>query len=95
MKKKKRLINQLYPSYLLIILICLTAVSWYASNAMRSFFFAQTADVLETRAKLLESRIIKHISPLNEKSIDLACKKIGRISKARITVVLLSGKVIG
>ena len=95
MKKKKRLINQLYPSYLLIILISLTAVSWYASDAMRSFFFAQTADVLETRAKLLESRIIKHLSPLNEKSIDLACKKIGGISETRITVVLPSGKVIG
>ncbi len=95
MKKKKRLFRQLYPSYLLIIFISLTAVSWYASDAMRSFFFAQTADVLETRTKLLESRIIKHLSPLNEKSIDLACKEIGRISATRITVVLPSGKVIG
>jgi two-component system phosphate regulon sensor histidine kinase PhoR len=95
MKKKKRLISQLYPSYLLIILIFLTAISWYASDAMRSFFFTQTADVLETRAKLLESQIIKHLSPLNEKSIDLACKEIGGISETRITVVLPSGKVIG
>ncbi|MBW2568415.1 MAG: HAMP domain-containing protein [Deltaproteobacteria bacterium] len=95
MKKKKRLISQLYPSYLLIILISLTAVSWYASDAMRSFFFAQTADVLETRAKLLESRIIKHLSHLNEKSVDLACKEIGGVSETRITVVLPSGKVIG
>ena len=95
MKKKKRLFRQLYPSYLLIIFISLTAVSWYASDAMRSFFFAQTADVLETRTKLLESRIIKHLSPLNEKSIDLACKEIGGVSATRITVVLPSGKVIG
>ncbi|MCG2755647.1 MAG: ATP-binding protein, partial [Desulfobacteraceae bacterium] len=42
-----------------------------------------------------ESRIIKHLSPLNEKSIDLACKEIGGISETRITVVLPSGKVIG
>ncbi|MEA3416446.1 MAG: ATP-binding protein [Thermodesulfobacteriota bacterium] len=95
MKKKKRLISRLYPSYLLIILISLTAVSWYASDAMRSFFFARTAAVLETRANLLESRIIKHLSPLNEKSIDLACKEISGISETRITVVLPSGKVIG
>lgn len=95
MKKKKRLISQLYPSYLLIVFISLTAVSWYASDAMRNFFFAQTADVLETRAKLLESRIIKHLSPLNEKSVDLTCKEIGGISETRITVVLPSGKVIG
>ena len=95
MKKKKRLIRQLYPSYLLIILISLTAVSWYASDAMRSFFFAQTADILETRTKLLESRIIKYLLPLNEKSIDLACKEIGLVSETRITVVLPSGKVIG
>ncbi|RZB29982.1 MAG: two-component system, OmpR family, phosphate regulon sensor histidine kinase PhoR [Desulfobacteraceae bacterium Eth-SRB1] len=95
MKKKKRLISQLYPSYLLIVFISLTAVSWYASDAMRNFFFAQTADVLETRTKLLESRIIKHLSPLNEKSVDLTCKEIGGISETRITVVLPSGKVIG
>jgi len=95
MKKKKRLISQLYPSYLLIVFISLTAVSWYASDAMRSFFFAQTADVLETRAKLLESRIIKNLSPLNKKSIGLACREIGRLSETRITVVLPSGKVTG
>ncbi len=93
--KKKKLIRQLYPSYLLIIFISLTAVSWYASDAMRSFFFARMAAVLETRANLLESRIIKHLLPLNEKSIDLACKEIGGISETRITVVLPSGKVIG
>ncbi|MFH1580585.1 MAG: ATP-binding protein [Pseudomonadota bacterium] len=95
MKKKKRLISQLYPHYLLIILISLTAVSWYASDAMRSFFFTQTAAVLETRANLLENQIIEHLSPLNEKSIDLTCKEIGRVSETRITVVLPSGKVIG
>ncbi|MDO9567472.1 MAG: ATP-binding protein [Candidatus Desulfaltia sp.] len=95
MKKKKRLISQLYPSYLLIIFISLTAASWYVSDAMRSFFFARTAVVLETRTKLLENQIIKHLSPLNEKSIDLTCKEIGRISATRITVILPSGKVIG
>ncbi len=95
MKKKKRLIYQLYPSYLLIILISLTGVSWYASNAMRSFFFAQTAEVLETRANLLENRIIEHLVPLNAKSIDLTCKELGMVSTTRITVVLPSGKVIG
>ena len=95
MKKKKRLIYQLYPSYLLIILISLTGVSWYASNAMRSFFFAQTAEVLETRANLLENRIIEHLVPLNAKSIDLTCKELGMVSATRITVVLPSGKVIG
>ena len=95
MKKKKRLISQLYPSYLLIILISLSAVSWYASDAMRSFFFARTAAVLETRANLLGNQIIEHLSPLNEKSIDLACNEIGGVSETRITVVLPSGKVIG
>ncbi len=93
--KKKKLIRQLYPSYLLIILISLTAVSWYASDAMRSFFFARTAAVLETRANLLENQIIEHLLPLNEKSIDLSCNEIGGVSETRITVVLPSGKVIG
>ena len=35
MKKKKKLIWQLYPSYLLITIISVVAVTWYASDQVR------------------------------------------------------------
>jgi two-component system phosphate regulon sensor histidine kinase PhoR len=95
MKKKKRLIWQLYPSYLLIILISLTAVSWYASNSLRHFYLDRTAEDLETRGKLLEEQIIRHLLPWDSTSIDNICKQVGKRASTRITVIRSNGEVIG
>jgi two-component system phosphate regulon sensor histidine kinase PhoR len=95
MKKRKRLLWQLFPSYLLITLISLLAVSWYASEAMRQFFLDQTATDLKARAALLDKQIKGLLSPLNSEAIDAICKEAGRFSATRITVILPDGTVIG
>jgi len=95
MKKKKRLLWQLYPSHLLITLISLLAVSLFASSAFREFFLERTAADLKSRAYLLEKQIEYFISPLDEMSVDSICKAIGEQSFTRITVILPSGKVVG
>ncbi|MCD4804847.1 MAG: cell wall metabolism sensor histidine kinase WalK, partial [Desulfobacterales bacterium] len=95
MKKKKRLLWQLYPSYLLITLISLLAVSLFASSAFRQFFLERTAADLKSRAHLLEKQIEYFISPLDEMSVDFICKAVGEQSFTRITVILPSGKVVG
>jgi two-component system phosphate regulon sensor histidine kinase PhoR len=95
MKKRKRLLWQLFPSYLLITLIALLAVSWYASGAMRQFFLDQTATDLKARAALLDKQIKRLLSPLNSDAIDAICKEAGRLSATRITVILPDGTVIG
>ena len=93
MKKRKRLLWQLFPSYLLITLIALLAVSWYASGAMRQFFLDQTATDLKARAALLDKQIKGLLSPLNSDAIDAICKEAGRLSATRITVILPDGTV--
>jgi two-component system phosphate regulon sensor histidine kinase PhoR len=95
MKKRRRLLWRLFPSYLLITLISLLAASWYASEAMRRFFLDQTATDLKARAALLEKQIAGFLSPLDAKAIDSICKEAGRLSTTRITVVLPDGTVIG
>ncbi|MEA1901309.1 MAG: ATP-binding protein [Thermodesulfobacteriota bacterium] len=95
MKKKKRLLWQLYPSYLLITLISLLAVSLFASSAFRQFFLERTAADLKSRAHLLEKQIEHFISPLDEMSVDSICKAVGEQLFTRITVILPSGKVVG
>ncbi|MCD4787071.1 MAG: PAS domain-containing protein [Desulfobacterales bacterium] len=95
MKKKKRLLWQLYPSYLLITLISLLAVSLFASSAFRQFFLERTAADLKSMAHLLEKQIEYFISPLDEMSVDSICKGVGEQSFIRITVILPSGKVVG
>lgn len=95
MPRKKRLIWQLYPSYLFITLISLVAVTWYASTALRQFFLEQTASDLRARAHLFETQISGYLDPLNGKAIDSLCKEVGRQASTRVTIILASGKVVG
>ncbi|OIN96447.1 MAG: PAS domain-containing sensor histidine kinase [Deltaproteobacteria bacterium CG1_02_45_11] len=95
MKKKKRLLWQLYPSYLLITLIALVTVAWYASDSLRYFFLDQTAADLEARARFLERQIVRYLAPEDVTSIDLICKEIGASAATRLTVILSSGQVVG
>lgn len=95
MKKKKRLLRHIFPSYLLITLISLVAVTWFASSSIRNFFLEQTAVDLLTRAHLLENQISQFLGPLETSVVDAMCKEIGVSSATRITVILPSGIVIG
>jgi two-component system phosphate regulon sensor histidine kinase PhoR len=95
MARKKRLLWHLFPSFLLITIISLVAVTWYASRSLRAFFLEQTASDLKARARLFESQILRYIDPLEEKNIDLLCKDIGKGASTRFTVILTSGKVAG
>jgi len=95
MKKKKRLLRHLFPSYLLITLITLAAVTWFASTSIRHFFLEQTSADLLTRARLLENQIPHYLGPLEARLIDAMCKEIGGSTATRITVILPTGRVIG
>jgi two-component system phosphate regulon sensor histidine kinase PhoR len=95
MNKRKKLIWQLFPSFLLITLLSLLAVSWYASSSLHHFFLDQTAADLKIRALLVEKQIVAHLAPLDAVAVDAICKEIGKQSATRITVILPSGQVIG
>jgi two-component system phosphate regulon sensor histidine kinase PhoR len=94
-KRKRRLLWQLYPSYLLITIIALVVVTWYASRSLRQFFLEQTVSDLKARAYLFENQIAGYLDPLDAQQIDLLCKDIGNWASTRITVILPGGKVIG
>ena len=95
MAGKKRLIWQLYPSYLLILVISLIAVTWYASVSARLFFLDQAEKDLKARALLFERQITDYLEPLDDEKIDLLCKNAGRESSTRITIILPAGRVVG
>jgi two-component system phosphate regulon sensor histidine kinase PhoR len=95
MKKNKRLIWQLFPSYLLITLIALVAVTLYATSSLKDFYLDQIAADLQSRARLLERQIFQLLGPLDTDVIDALCKETGKPSTTRITVVLPDGVVVG
>ena len=95
MKKERRLIWTLYPSYLLITLISMAAVYWYATDSLGHFFIENTASNLMTRGKLLSRQITPHLSPPNQPVIHDICREIGKTAATRITVILPNGSVVG
>jgi two-component system, OmpR family, phosphate regulon sensor histidine kinase PhoR len=95
MAKKRRLLWHLYSTYLLIIIISLAATTWFASRTLKQFYLEQSAEDLQARVHLFEAQISNYLTPIDEKSVDQLCKKIGPQAKTRLTVVLPSGKVIG
>ncbi|MDF1592478.1 MAG: ATP-binding protein [Desulfobacterales bacterium] len=94
-RKSKSLFRQIYPTYLLIVVISVISVSWYAADALRQFYLDQAKIDLQARAHLFEKHIEGYLSPLNTSAIDFSCKAIGRRTGTRMTVILPDGEVVG
>ena len=95
MKNKKRLIYQLFPSYLIITLLSLFAVSWYMFSFTRQFYLDRTQADLKLNGRMLEKQTLHLIEPLNEAAIDRLCKDSAGHIDTRITVILPDGRVVG
>jgi len=91
---KKRLLWQLYPSFLLIIFISVIGVAWYGSQSLHKFYLNQVAEDLNSRAHLIEKQISTNLANQNFKEIDNFCKQIVTAGSTRITVIMANGEVI-
>ncbi|MFO7559851.1 MAG: ATP-binding protein [Desulfobacterales bacterium] len=95
MKKKVRLLWQLYPSYLILIFVSLLAASLYTSSFIERFFLDRTKKDLLVRGQLFKHQVLQYLSPLDSEKINQLCRKVGRSAKTRFTIVMLDGKVVG
>ena len=93
--RRRRLVAQLFPSYLIIVLLALLAVTWYVSQAWRQAILEQTAADLQIRADLVIPQFQEMLSPLKAEAVDRLCKELGQLSATRLTVILPSGRVVG
>lgn len=94
---RRRLIWQLYPSYLFVTLLALVAVAWYSSRSFRDFYLDQIREELDTIAYVAAEQISGILKSEDTTGIDALCKRLGQAGdgQTRITVMLPSGKVIG
>ena len=92
--KPKRLLWQLYPSYLLITLISLAAIGWYASSSMQQFYYTQVAEDLKASAHVIEEQVLASYETEDSAGLDKLCKMLGTAGQRRITVIETSGKVL-
>jgi two-component system, OmpR family, phosphate regulon sensor histidine kinase PhoR len=92
---KRRLMWQLFPSYLVVIILAITAVTLFLAASMKKFYLDETAADLNSRTLLFRNQFNTADLHPGSSVIDSLCKKLGHDSGTRFTVILPSGIVIG
>ena len=99
MNKKKKLIWQIFPYFLIITGISLSAVTLYSTKYFKNFFLENSEKELTIRAKLLQKTVADMLDHgrdhHNYGSINEQCRDIGRKTGTRVTIILPSGVVVG
>ncbi|MCP4451060.1 MAG: cell wall metabolism sensor histidine kinase WalK, partial [Planctomycetes bacterium] len=94
---QKKLIWQLFPSYLLITVVSLIVVTAYVSLALHRFYMAQTQDELTRLARIVRQELVDANALGVPEQVEQLCQRVGHAAedRIRITVILPKGQVIG
>jgi two-component system phosphate regulon sensor histidine kinase PhoR len=94
--KKQKLIWQIFPFFLVIIIVSLSLEAWYFNRHSRRFFLENTEKELIVRARLIELKVAGMLSenPVQEENLNAICKLMGEAVQTRVTIVAPSGRVI-
>ena len=92
---RRSLITEILLGLLPVVLLAVVAATWNAVHALRRLHFDETASGLEIRARLIERELQGKLDDPNYPDVESLCKELGRLSAARVTVILPSGRVIG
>jgi signal transduction histidine kinase len=92
---KKTLHRQLYLSYLLITLLALGAIGRYTVSALHNFYYEQTSDDLESRARLIQHQASRYFAATNIPELKRLAETLGQPGAQRVTLIFPDGTVAG
>jgi two-component system phosphate regulon sensor histidine kinase PhoR len=94
--KKQKLIWQIFPFFLVIIIVSLSLEAWYFNRHSRRFFIENTEKELTVRARLLEYKIVGMLdeTPVPKQALNALFKDLGASIDTRVTIIDPSGQVI-
>ncbi|MBC8425038.1 HAMP domain-containing protein [bacterium] len=93
--KRRRFLWQLFPLFLLIILLSLTAVMITVTRSLRDFHLEQRSRELREKAHGLEERAAVWAAVPEAARRDSLCRAMGDRLGARITLIAAAGVVLG
>jgi two-component system phosphate regulon sensor histidine kinase PhoR len=91
---RKRLIWQIFPPFLLIILIALATITLLFSRTLDGFYRDETRRGLEAQGQLVVSQIRDAMTSGRTDSLDRLSKALGKESGTRLTVIMPDGRVV-
>ena len=95
MARRRRLLWKLYPTYLVVIVLCTAGLGGIALPFFKAFHEEQTADRLLETARLVSEELSDHFPTLDRDGVAALCNSRGKVADARLTVILTGGEVIG
>ncbi len=93
--RTRRVFWQLFPSFVIIVVLALLAATWYGLRAVRQGYLEDKKHDLESIARLAMSRLEDRFPHAEFSATDSLCKALGRTASVRITAILPDGRVVG
>jgi two-component system phosphate regulon sensor histidine kinase PhoR len=93
--KKRHLFWLLLPSYWVLTAVAIVAVAVYAFHSTSKLYFQALENDIRTRALLLAEQVSPLIKNENVAAIDSLCKRLGKSSQTRFTIIMPDGTVTG
>jgi two-component system phosphate regulon sensor histidine kinase PhoR len=96
MKRRKRLLWQIFPPIVVVTIVAVIGTTFYASKILRQFHIDQTTADLKIRTQLAMDELHDDFAAGSGKdqNLVLRCRQIAARAQARITLILLSGEVV-
>ena len=91
---KKRLIYQLYPSYLAISLLAIVAVIVFSYYSFRTIYFEHVTNDLKDKANIIAVQVNDLVSQQQHERLQQVCDQIGNKAHTRLTIISPSGHVL-
>ncbi|MEW6714065.1 MAG: ATP-binding protein [Nitrospirota bacterium] len=88
---KRHIFRRIFLLYFIVLLLSVIFIDLYVSNAVRSGYISNLKDSLSIQAGILS----ENISFSQAASLDEFCRRIKEKYGARVTVIDISGKVLG
>jgi two-component system, OmpR family, phosphate regulon sensor histidine kinase PhoR len=95
--RNTRLFWRIFIAYLFVVVLCITAVGFYAVHSARDFYVAHTERELAARARLVREQLGPQIGVLTPQQLQQTVRALGAASATRITIInaALPGAVFG
>lgn len=92
--RQKKLIWHIFPATLMVTIGALAITLLSSSSALEQFYTDWTKSALEDRAFLIEEQVIHLLQSGEKEDLNSFCRRVGRRSSTRITVIAPNGSVI-
>jgi two-component system, OmpR family, phosphate regulon sensor histidine kinase PhoR len=91
---KRRLLYQLYPSYLIITLASLVGVGWFAADSVERFYLDRVSADLAARAQTVRDMLGPDWMPDDLDAASKLNRTVAQTSGIRLSLIMPDGKVL-